>query len=207
MIDNAKKINIHVKNASLANGLDLCCKDQSFTYQIIGKTVVLKQREPSKKNEDNETATPVTPITVHGKVVNEKNVAMEALSVVVKKTGRGAATDNKGEFTLENVDPNATIVVRGLNIDIQEVKVNNRTDIAIYVQTKETQLADISISAPIYTGYQKTSAERFVGSTSVLDSTAYARREGMGIIERLDGTVTGLVFDKKNTINDLRKTI
>ena len=49
----------------------------------------------------------------------------------------------------------------------------------------------------IHTGFQDIKNERFVGSAAVLDSAAYERRAGMGIIERLDGTVAGVVFDKK----------
>lgn len=51
----------------------------------------------------------------------------------------------------------------------------------------------------VSTGYQRIAPERFVGSATRLDSTAFARRAGMNILERLQGTVTGVVFGKEST--------
>ncbi|SEO12270.1 TonB-linked outer membrane protein, SusC/RagA family [bacterium A37T11] len=55
------------------------------------------------------------------------------------------------------------------------------------------QLEEVQVS----TGYQKISPERFVGSAAILDSANYARRTGVSIIDRLDGTIPGILFDKK----------
>ncbi len=51
----------------------------------------------------------------------------------------------------------------------------------------------------VSTGYQRIAPERFVGSATRLDSTAFARRAGMNILERLQGNVTGVVFGKESS--------
>lgn len=42
---DARKVNIEVANADLKNVLDLCFKEQPFTYEIVGKTIVIKQKD------------------------------------------------------------------------------------------------------------------------------------------------------------------
>jgi hypothetical protein len=105
--DDGKKINISVKDATLEEVLDLCFKDQPFTYEIVRRLIVVKEKELAMD------AVPVgtPPVDIHGRVTDEKGEPLEGATVTVKGTKMGTATDEKGHFTLANVPDDAVINV------------------------------------------------------------------------------------------------
>src|ERR1700760_4429975 len=47
LIREAKKVNINVKDASVQAVMDACLKDQSLSYEIVEKTIVIERRKGS----------------------------------------------------------------------------------------------------------------------------------------------------------------
>jgi len=45
VLEGAKPVDIHVKNASLDQALDLCFKNQPFTYVVSGDAIVVQRKE------------------------------------------------------------------------------------------------------------------------------------------------------------------
>jgi len=141
---------------------------------------------------------------VGGRIVNENGEPIAGASIKVKGTDKGTSTNDNGEFTLRDIDANAILEISGTNIETVEVKVSGKTDLeTLAVKTRVTEGEQVVIN----TGYSKISSERFVGSYSQLNNAAYERRAGMDIISRLDGQVTGILFDKKSSSNDLLQNI
>jgi len=60
-LKEAKPISINVKNANLLEVLDICFKDQPLTYRIVGKTILVKQREGTKTDALMPDAIPIPP--------------------------------------------------------------------------------------------------------------------------------------------------
>src|SRR5882757_139660 len=44
LLQTAKRVDLHVKGMGIGQVLDLCFKDQPFTYTLVNKTVVIKSR-------------------------------------------------------------------------------------------------------------------------------------------------------------------
>lgn len=187
-----KKVSIQVTNASLVQALDICLKGQALTYKIVGKSVAIK----AEKATVNLTGDFIPPfIDVRGRVVNEKGDPVEGVTVTVKGSSKNTLTDKNGEFSLATVEQNATLVFTHISMEAFELKVSGKTELAISLRTKISALGDVVVT--VSTGYQDIPKERATGSYSKLDSASYHRRAGMNIIDRLDGTVPGLIFDKK----------
>lgn len=195
LLEKAKPVTIDVNDLPLSVVLNIIFKDQSsLTYTIKDKLIILSEKpEPAIQ--------PLPPITVKGKVVNEKGEPVIA-TIAVKGTAVIVSTNDKGEFEIKNIDENAVLIITGVNVDPYEVKVNGRSDLStLVVKNKVTQNEEVIIN----TGYAKISAERFVGSYSQLTKTEYEKRSGMDIISRLEGTVTGVLLDKTKTgVSQLR---
>src|SRR5882757_4486219 len=108
LLQQAGKISIDVRNASIEQVLQLCLKDKPLTYVIIGKTIVIKPQAPEPPNRPDAVETPPGPIT--GVVVDETGKPVSGASVVVKwpnlatgvyRSPEGTITDANGEFTLQ----------------------------------------------------------------------------------------------------------
>src|SRR5258708_35901475 len=67
-----KTISVQVKDASVNEALNQCLKDQSLSYKIVDKTIVLQQVENVRF--DRTTNSAVVPVIITGQVVDDKNL-------------------------------------------------------------------------------------------------------------------------------------
>jgi TonB-linked SusC/RagA family outer membrane protein len=198
LLQGSKNVDVAVTNASIKDVMDICVKNQPVTYEILDKAVVIRKRGAKLTEETIGQNTPSTndyvpPIDVRGRVVDETGKPV-VVTVTVKGTKKGTTTNDNGEFELKGVDGNAVLVISGVGIEPFEWSVNGISDLGT-LNAKIKTVAEQEVQ--IQTGYQRINRERFVGSYSQLDSENFHRRAGMGIIERLDGTVPGVLFNKK----------
>lgn len=204
VLERTKNVSIQLTNASLTQTLDECFKEQPLSYTIENKTVIIKRKIKGLNNIEAmdifDPQVSVALIDIEGKVLNNKGEPVEGATVAVKGTNKATSTNNKGEFILKGVDGNATLMISGVNIETYELKVNGQVNLVVRVAVRVLEGKEVIIS----TGYQKISKERFVGSYAQLDSVAFHRRVGMGIIERLDGTVPGVLFHKKSSFSPIQ---
>jgi TonB-linked SusC/RagA family outer membrane protein len=143
LLNQAGKVDITVKNASLEQVLILCFKNLPFTYTIVNKTIVVKANEVQPK----KLLPPLPPpIDIKGKVTNEKGEPIIA-TVTVKGTNKSVSTNDNGEFTIAGVDENATLVITGVNIETKEMKVGGKNNLAISVKAKVTQQHEVMVTA------------------------------------------------------------
>jgi hypothetical protein len=77
-LQQSKTVTIDVKNAPLEAVLDICFKDQPFTYTVFNKMVVLKARPAIIKDPPG---LPASPVDIKGKVSNEKGEPLNDVSV------------------------------------------------------------------------------------------------------------------------------
>ncbi len=197
-LQEAKKVSIDIKNASLNTVLDLCFKDQPLSYSIIGKTIVLRQKEEVQKQDNFFTL--ILPVDVHGRVVNEKGEPVEGASVRVKGSDKGTSTDANGEFVLTGVDENATLMISGVNIETLEVKVNGKTELTAKVMIRITEGEEVVVN----TGYQKLKPNEVNGSVTVIDNKTLNQQTGTNILDRLKNVTSGVSFNDGYTNGNLQ---
>ncbi|MBN8836338.1 MAG: SusC/RagA family TonB-linked outer membrane protein [Sphingobacteriia bacterium] len=196
-----KPVSIDVRNADIDFTLKEILKGQALDYSIENKTITILRKLPEEKKNITAIGNVAMPATidVHGVVKDETGKPAAGVAVKVKGTNKGTITNDNGEFTLTGVDENATLVFSAVNLQTFELKVSGKTEFAVSLKTKTKELGEVAVQ--VNTGYQQISKERFVGSYSQLDSADFHRRAGMSIIDRLDGTVPGVLFNNKKDVN------
>ncbi|SDW03788.1 TonB-linked outer membrane protein, SusC/RagA family [Hydrobacter penzbergensis] len=199
-IAKARPVTVSLKDVTVETALKEVFKEQPLTYEVRGNNVVIIAKQASAV-----AVSPAAPLRgdsalistdIRGRVVNEKGEPVEGVNVLIKGTKTRTQTNANGEFSLLGVAGNATLLFMHVSMESFEYKVQNgnTNDVLIKLKAKITALGEITIT--VNTGYQNIPKERTVGSYAQLDSTAYDRRAGMGIIERMDGTVTDVFFNK-----------
>ena len=189
LLNGARKVSIQIKDAGLLDALNMCFKDQPFTYVIIDRSIVVKKADPVTPAYANAGLIPPS-IDVQGRVVNEKGEPVEGVTVTVKGTRKATSTNADGEFTLTGINENATLVFTAINVETYEVAVNNRREISVSLKTKITAMGDVTVSAS--TGYQTISRERSTGAYNVI-SGDQLEKPSTNIAQRLIGTTSGLL--------------
>ena len=190
LLQRAAKVSIEVRNESLQKVMELVMKDQPLTYTLLDEYVVIKKKPAPV------AWVPEGPRVVKGIVTNHKGDAVMGATVSVKESKNVTFTDETGTFTLRNVNDGAVIVVTSVGYTSREVTAQSNEPLVIALQNKVNELVPVAVV--VSTGYQQLSREKMVGSFSQLDSAAFHRRAGMDILTRLDGTVPGVLFQKKD---------
>ncbi|HEX9512288.1 MAG TPA: SusC/RagA family TonB-linked outer membrane protein [Puia sp.] len=186
-----KKINIEVRNASVEEVLDLCFRDQPFSYLIVNKTIVVKKKDD--KTRVNGELFPRAFIDIHGRVVDESNKPAAGVTVTVKGTKISTVTDDNGEFSLKTIDKNAVLVFTSVNMQAFEIKVEGKMDLEINLKTKIATLGGVTVEYS--SGYQIIPKERATGSFAQPYKQLFDARVSTDVISRLEGITSGLVFN------------
>ncbi|MBI9069873.1 MAG: SusC/RagA family TonB-linked outer membrane protein [Salinivirgaceae bacterium] len=199
------KISINVSNASIEEVLDICFKDQPFTYEIIEKTIAIKQ----KQNEDNslsEASTAPIPIDISGKVISKNGYSLPGATVALKGSNKGTITNENGEFTLYKIDDalDIVLVVSFIGYKTKEIEIKGETFITIILEEEIGELEEVEVVA---TGYQVIPKERATGSFQLVNNERYNRTSEPDIITRLNGVATGMVFNPKAISGEALQTL
>ncbi len=193
LLNKLGKVTIDVKNANIDEVLHILLAEKSYTYSIVDNNVVVIEKQKGTLPSINAESVPSL-ISVKGRIVNEKGEPVVGASIRIKGTDKGTSTNENGEFTLAGVEANAILVISAINIETVEMKVDGKSELpTVTIKTRVIEGEQVIIS----NGYTKAPPERLIGSFSQLNNANYERRAGMDIITRLDGTVTGMLFDKK----------
>ncbi len=148
LLQKAKKITITTTNASLEDVLEECFKDQSLTFSVLNKLIIIKEKEEQvEKNKSFNSSPPPPPINIKGKVSDAKGESLADVSVLIKGTKLGTRTDKSGEFTLVAPDANSILLFSSINYATQEVSLNGRTNINVSLIEEATAMQQVVVTA------------------------------------------------------------
>ncbi|MGN6510135.1 MAG: SusC/RagA family TonB-linked outer membrane protein [Chitinophaga sp.] len=115
--------------------------------------------------------------SVTGQVTEESGVPLPGVTVVVKGTFNGAKTNDKGRYTLSNVQKDAVLVFSYLGYKTQEIKVNGRSTLDVKLLTDVQSMKDFVVN-----GYQKLKKESYTGSAIVITGEEIKRFNPQNIL-------------------------
>ncbi|TXJ29049.1 MAG: SusC/RagA family TonB-linked outer membrane protein [Chitinophagaceae bacterium] len=184
----ANKVTVKVKNATVKSVLDFCFKDQPFTFEILDKSIVVKQKEeiPIPKSK-------IPPITITGKVVNEKGEPIAGASIRVKGSTIGTSTDNNGEFSLSKIDGPITLIISGTETQPQEIVISESGPVTIQLTTKVKEFDQV-----VFIAYGTTTKRLTTGNITTVKASEIGKQPVSNPLLALQARVPGL-FITQNT--------
>jgi hypothetical protein len=196
-IKKAKTVSVTVKNASLKDALDKVFKEQPLSYQILDKTIVIKEK-PEESKEGNDSGSTGQNIT--GTVTDEKGNPLQGVTVRVQGSNTIAITDSKGMYTIEVPDERSVLQFSYVGFQIAEQSVGVSGIVNIVLKEAISKLEQIEV---VSTGYQTLPKERATGSFVQVNKELLNRRVSTNVLERLDGIAPGIFFNgsTKTTIS------
>lgn len=130
--------------------------------------------------------------SVSGKVLDENGNPMIGVTVMVKNTTNGTATDIDGDYTLKNVAENATLVFSYVGYASQEAKVAGRSVIDVVLKEDSELLEDL-----IVVGYGTQKKSDVTGALTRVDSETLNSRPVSNALEALQGKAAGVDITNK----------
>ena len=134
--------------------------------------------------------------TVSGSV-SDANGPLPGASVLVKGTTNGTQTDFDGNYTLDNVGSDATMVFSYIGYKTQEVAVNGQTTINITLEEDAQALDEVVII-----GYGSSTKKEITSAVTVVDEEEFNQGTINDPSQLLQGKVAGLsIYNKGGNPN------
>ena len=184
-LQNAKKVDIEVKDASLEEVLNQCFKDQPFTYAIVEKTIVVRPR--LELDQPSIPIPLIPPAEIHGKVTDAKGNPLQGVSVLNKKSKKGTKTDTDGNF-----------ITRAAVNDVLEFSFVGYKSVSFKIISPESP-ANISLEVEISSlnemvlvGYGSTRRKDLTGSVASVNTEEIKNTSFTSIDQALAGKAAGV---------------
>lgn len=189
VLEGAKPVDIHVKNATLDQALDVCFKNQPFTYVLSGDAIVVQRKEEKYADpaSDKSALSPGRVIT--GRVTDSLGKPVAGASVQVKGTRKGTTTNSAGEFSLNGVDDNSILLISYVGYTMQEVPAKGKVRMDVVLQSLENILNAVVVNV----GYGRQKKEFLTASVSTVSGSELVKAPVPNLSTALKGQLAGLV--------------
>jgi TonB-linked SusC/RagA family outer membrane protein len=184
LLQKARPVSVTVQSASLEDVLKLVFANQPLTYEIIGKTIAIKEKEVSATRQVVENIPP--PVDITGRVLNEQGEPLVGATVSLQR-GRNTQTDVNGVFLMKDVLPGDVITITYTGFKSQTVKVGDKTFFALVMQVADKGLEETVVVA--YGKQKKISVTGSVASVNMQDMRVPVR----SLSNALAGKVAGVI--------------
>jgi TonB-linked SusC/RagA family outer membrane protein len=125
--------------------------------------------------------------TVKGSVMSEAGSALPNVSVQVKGTTTGTATDSSGNFSIVVPDANAVLVFSSVGYTEKEEALNGRSELAVVLTASSQSLEQV-----VVIGYGRQRKSDLTGSVAVLTSSDLSYQATANAAQSLQGKVAGV---------------
>ncbi|HEY9342277.1 MAG TPA: TonB-dependent receptor [Hanamia sp.] len=129
-------------------------------------------------------------ITVIGEVKDPQGNSLPNVSVILKSSKVGTATDNNGKFSL-SVTKNDVIVFSSTGYTSQEVQINGSSSINIVLYPEESTLDDI-----VVVGYGTMKKSDLTGASSAIKGSELRKAPVQSSAEAITGRLAGVQVQK-----------
>ncbi len=188
-VKNVKDISVDMSAASITNILDEILKDTDLDYIVDDEVVVIKKKEivplPAFEVKEQEKK------TIKGKVTDKDGIPLPGVSVVIKGTSTGVATDIDGNYTLEMEDENAVLIFSFVGMLPQEKNYTGQLVLNVELFQDTEGLEEV-----VVIGYGTISRERATGATTKVDPVVLQNTQNVSYADALIGIVPGMYVEE-----------
>lgn len=188
VLANARPVSITVHNASLEDVMKAILKDQPLVYNIVDRTVIVKLYERPVQKADS-----TQPIQVSGQVNDDKGSPLPGVTVHVKGTSTGMATDGSGKFTITVPGKTSVLEFSYLGFTREERTVGETTVLNITLRPSQEGLNEI-----VVVGYGTVLKKDLTGSLTQVRSKEINAMPASNVLQALSGRAPGVQVLQNN---------
>ena len=197
IVDVKEKMSVSMHNSTLKEVLDVVL-GKKYSFNIQGRYIMVR-----KKDQKGNGETPVY-VELKGKVKDEQGNPLPGVSIVVKGTNIGVATDVNGEFklvVLKSIAP----VLKFSFIGMQPVEMEwtkEKKEVILYEDV--AMMEEVTVT----TGYQTIEKKRMTGAVDVVTAKEIENKGYASVGDVLRGAMAGVstrnVSGKPGTLPEIR---
>ncbi len=182
-VNDAKRLIVNFKNSNLQEVMDFCLKNESLTYRIEQKTILIRDKVSAVPNK---TLTAFA-IELRGRITDAKNQPLVGVNIMVKGKKLGVSSDSDGRYTI-SVEESDVLSFSMVGFKTQELAVKGRQQLNV------TLLEDIGeLEQLVITGYGKKKVSELTGAMVTVQGEALKQAASATIAQNLKGKMAGLI--------------
>ncbi|MGX5819791.1 SusC/RagA family TonB-linked outer membrane protein [Chitinophaga lutea] len=132
---------------------------------------------------------------ISGQVKDDQGTALIGVSVQVKGTGNGAATDANGEFRIKAATASVTLALSFVGYESQEVQASAGQPVLIVLQPSSKQIGEV-----VVVGYGTQKKVNLTGSVSVIEGKTMTSRSVASASLALQGAAPGVTVRQQSGV-------
>ncbi len=170
--------------------------DNNFSFQFIEKTIIIIPKSIEKANSSEQKG-----ITVKGVVKDNQGNPLPGVTVMIKGTSIGVATDIEGKFELSIPKFGETLVFSFVGMKNQEVNIAKQKEYIVILESDAQEMEEV-----VVTGMFQRKASSFTGSAVTLDKEELLKVSNQNLFQSLKSMDPSLmIFDNLEFGSDPNK--
>ena len=164
-----------LEKVTVEDALNRIFEGTRFSYEVSRGVIVVRER---KANESQQKS-----VKMSGVVTDEKGEPLPGVTVLIKGTSSGAATDIDGKFSFSIPAGKHTLQFSMVGMESKEIMVDGNKEMAkltVVLKPAENELEDV-----VVTGIFKKSRESFTGAVSTITEKELKSFRGRNLLSTL----------------------
>lgn len=184
MLKKSKTATFIASKVSLEQLLDMCFKDQPFTYALVDKMIVLKE----KKEAELLLFAVQVAITISGKVQGQQGEPLAGATIAEKQSGHNTVSKEDGSFKLTVTKLPAILEVSYVGYETAGITVNNESQV---LQVKLVPV-NVNLNEVVVVGYGTQRKGDITSSVASVKSDNFIKGSVTDAGQLIQGKVAGL---------------
>lgn len=181
-IEDVNFSSFEVNDANLEVVMTECLEGTELDYYTENDVVVIFKKDPVLEQPAKQQQ-----YEIKGTVVDEQNIPLPGVSVVVKGTNIGTATDIDGHYVIKVNEKPKALLFTFVGMNQQEIVYKGQKVIDVVLSADTEALNEV-----VVTGYKKVSKVRSTAAAAKVDSKMIQRQATPQLTESMEGLATGL---------------
>jgi TonB-linked SusC/RagA family outer membrane protein len=186
-VRNAKKVNVNFNNTPVSKVLDIALHGSGLTYTIEDKTIVIAEEDVPVVSLKGKEA---VPIDIRGRVIDSLGNVLPGASIKVKGTTKAISADAKGEFILQGIEENATLIISFVGYQTKEVAVNGQSWLTISLTADELLS---KLNEVVVIGYGSQKRETLTGAVASVKGSELVKTPQPNLSNSFAGRIPGVI--------------
>ncbi|WP_240144156.1 TonB-dependent receptor, partial [Odoribacter splanchnicus] len=181
-VESVRLESVSERQKSVHEILDNCLRNTGLGYDVHNEVIVIR------KVEGEKTSTQWRDVVVKGKVRDKEGNTLPGVSVQVKGTHSGVATDMDGNFELRLPDTGAVLIFSFVGMKTREIAVpNDGREMTVVLEADAERLEEV-----IVTGYGTFKKSAYAGSASTVKTQTLKDIPAVSFSQVLQGAAPGI---------------
>lgn len=183
-VKQVKNLSLDVKDTDVMKVLDIVLQGSHLTYSITEETILISLRETAME----DTVKTRKEWVIRGRVTDTKKEPLPGVSVYIKGTTIGVATNSKGEYELVLApQKNLVLIYSFIGMKMKEVPVKTQGEVNVVLEEDVSDLDEVRVIA-----YGKTTKREMTGAMTSIKGEDLISVPTSNLSSLLQGRVAGL---------------